>query len=212
MTTSPSRRRVALSNFIQRVPPLRWAKALYIEWRWRRVGRPVPAPHAVKRRVVRSYARRYGLHTLVETGTYLGDMVAGTAGSFRSVYSIELDSQLAEAATRRFANVPKIMILQGDSGEQIAKVLDKIDEPALFWLDAHYSEGETARGLDETPILRELAHVLDQPVGHVLLIDDARDFTGKGGYPSIPELEAFVRARLPGWKLSVSDDIIRIHG
>src|SRR5688572_27205880 len=47
--------------------------------RWHRRGRPIPAPSAVKYEIVKLYGQRYGLRTLVETGTYNGGLIHATA-------------------------------------------------------------------------------------------------------------------------------------
>ena len=81
----------------------------------------------------------------------------------------------------------------------------------MFWLDAHYSSGVTARGVVDSPIAQELETIFSHPAkGHVILIDDAREFTGHGGYPTIEELYEFVLARKPGWRMLVYNDMIRI--
>jgi hypothetical protein len=45
----------------------------------------------------------------------------------------------------------------------------------------------------------------------VILIDDARCFTGENDYPTLDELKSFVAERKPNHKFSVEHDIIRIH-
>ncbi len=190
----------------------------YLAWdalaapvRWRLRGRPVPPPASVKRRIVRSCLRRYGLRQFVETGTYLGTMVRAVRRMVDRVWSIELDHVLARHAARTFARDPRVVIIEGDSGDRLPEVLRELDSPALFWLDSHYSGGITARGDLDSPILRELEYIAANPItGHVLLIDDARCFTGEGGYPTLDRLRAFIADRRPDWTVAISDDIIRI--
>jgi glycosyltransferase involved in cell wall biosynthesis len=168
-------------------------------------------PHVVKRRVVRDYAKRYGATTLVETGTYMGDMVAAMSHSFRRIYTIELQPSFFAKARARFARKHHVTVLHGDSGREIARVSTWLDEPALFWLDAHYSGGTTARGDLDTPIVAELRHILGSgDIAHVLLIDDARSFTGRDGYPTIEELRELVNRLRPQYVMEVALDIIRI--
>jgi hypothetical protein len=82
----------------------------------------------------------------------------------------------------------------------------------LFWLDAHYCGGMTAKGSEETPVIKELTQVLAHPVaGHVILIDDARCFTGKNGYPTLGEVSAIIRHTHPDWVFECRQDIMRIH-
>ena len=170
----------------------------------------VPAPHAYKQRVVKSFGRRFELTTLVETGTYMGHMLDAVRGRFDRVYSIELDDALFDAAQRRFRMDRHVHILQGDSGELLPRVLAELDAPALFWLDAHYS-GPGTGGEDANPVEREVLMVLRDGVrNHVLLIDDAREFTGSDGYPTLDRLRGLVEENRPDMSMSVDADIIRI--
>lgn len=193
----------------------RWLNALRLRRevaRWERSGRPVPPPHLIKQRTVKEYAARFGTRVMIETGTYTGAMVHATRGLFQRIVSIEVERSLHEKAVRRFAKSPHIELRLGDSEIELPKVLDCLQEPALFWLDGHFSAGVTSRGRLETPILQELEAVLRHPVaGHVILVDDAREFTGQRDYPTLAELRTLVLERRPGFTFEVEDDIIRIH-
>jgi hypothetical protein len=164
----------------------------------------------VKRRTLRDYIRRYGIRTFVETGTFIGDTTAAMAQHVDQVITIELSPDLAERARKRFAQLPRVRVIEGDSGEVLPELLAELEEPALFWLDGHYSAGITARGELETPIRNELEAILGHPVtGHVILIDDARDFTG-GVYPTIEEVTAATRSHPANYVVEVRDDIVRL--
>ncbi len=179
---------------------------------WEKQGRPSPPPHIVKEELIRDYAKTFNTQIMIETGTYLGDMVHAMKKSFKQIISFELDQTLATQAQKRFASDHHIQIVEGDSGKLLGDYLATINEPCLFWLDGHYSGGITAKGTLETPIKNELAAILSHPVdGHVILIDDARCFTGENDYPTIDELQNFVAERKPNHKFSVEHDIIRIH-
>jgi hypothetical protein len=85
-----------------------------------------------------------------------------------------------------------------------------LQQPALFWLDAHYSGPLTARGPLDSPIAQELAAIAAHPVrGHVILIDDMRDFNGTGGYPEASALLASLRDMYPNAAIEIKDDILR---
>ena len=185
-------------------------------YRWLENGRPCPPPHLVKQSVVKEYAHRYRLGTLVETGTYLGFMIRATLNVFQKIHSIELDKALCRRAIRKFSQYRHVSILQGDSGEMLANLLKSLTEPCLFWLDAHHSSGATFKtglGKVATPIVAELEHILAHPKAreHVILIDDAREFTGKNDYPTISQLRELVLRMNPEFSMDVEDDIIRIH-
>lgn len=177
---------------------------------WQEGGRPVPPPASVKQAIVAAYGERFGIRTLVETGTYLGQMVEAQRGRFDRVWSIELDKTLARTARERFKDAKNVAILHGDSGKRLKEVLSASNGPCLFWLDAHYSGEITVRGETDTPIRRELEVVLTGPWEHVILIDDAREL-GSGDYPSLDEIRSIVASHRHDWAVWVKDDIIRVH-
>lgn len=114
-----------------------------------------------------------------------------------------------DEAKERFALASNVFLLEGDSSDLIGSVLARLDGPALFWLDGHWSEENTARGGLDTPVWRELEEILGSPHHHVVLVDDARGF-GTGDYPTLDAVRALVEDRRPGWSCAVADDIIRI--
>jgi hypothetical protein len=158
--------------------------------RWEAAGRPLPAPNLVKREIIRSYARDFSLDVLVETGTYYADKVRALRKDFRQIYSIELDQRLYSMAVARCKRQENAILIQGDSGERIVEVVTRLAGPALFWLDAHYSAGETARGEVNTPIHAELTAVLGDNRRHVVLVDDMREFVHNAeDYPALDAVQ-----------------------
>lgn len=178
---------------------------------WRARGRRGPVPHSVKEARLREAGRRLRLRVLVETGTYLGDMVWALRRDFDEIHSIELDPALHERARARFRGLPNVHLHQGDSGVELGRVVAGLRVPALFWLDGHYSGGVTARGDSDTPVLAELAHVYGGgTLPHAVLIDDAELFGQSPDYPSPAALEARLEQLRPGLRLSVADGIIAV--
>lgn len=171
----------------------------------------MPPPHFVKQDTVIEFAHRFRIRVFIETGTYLGQMVNAVKETFPEIYSVELGKELFERAQKEFAPVKHITILHGDSGEILGQILDRIQKPCLFWLDGHFSEGITARGAVDTPIETELTQILKHPLArrHVILIDDARHFTGECDYPTIQYLKELV-APVGFSNFEVRDDIVRI--
>lgn len=186
---------------------------LYIEYgifREKRKGYPLDVESIRKMNVLKEYKIKYSSQTLIETGTYLGNMIELVHSEFEGIYSIELSKWLAKNARKRFAEYPHIHILEGDSSKILPQILSKINEPCLFWLDAHFSGGITTKGQKYTPIMSELTQILTHPIkNHVILIDDARLFGTKPDYPSISEIETIINA-YPNLSFEVADDIIRI--
>lgn len=178
---------------------------------WKKNGKPVPPPHIYKQRVVKEYGKKYAISTLVETGTYNGDMINAMKKVFKKIYSIELGKSLYLDACARFKDYPHIVLINGDSGFELKKLLTSIDNPCVFWLDAHYSAGNTAKGGIETPIIQELETIFLHSIKkHIVLVDDARLFTGENDYPTIDMLKSFISSKNTNVKMEVIDDITRI--
>lgn len=178
---------------------------------WEKVGKPIPVVHAMKQQMITSYGKKHNIDTLIETGTYLGDMVWAQRKNFTQIYSIELSEELAQKAQKRFKSYPYIHIVQGDSGKKLFELQDAYQTPALFWLDGHYSGGITAQGDKDCPIYGELGAIFQTNKNHVLLIDDAREFVGKGDYPSLEELSGFILKIYPNSIIHVENDIIVVE-
>jgi hypothetical protein len=179
---------------------------------WESQGKPAPPPHVIKENTIKEYARNFNTRTLIETGTYKGDMVQAMKKHFDRVVSFELDPLLHEEARKRFAADQNVSIVLGDSGQILGEHLASITEPCLFWLDGHYSGGITAKADLNTPIKNELHQILNHNVsGHVILVDDARCFNGEDDYPILQQLKDFILNIKPEWEFSVHDDIIRVH-
>ncbi len=180
---------------------------------WEIEGRPPPPPDIVKRGMIKAYARQFGCSYLVETGTFFGDTIQAMLDTFERIWSIELAPDLAAAAQRRFATHKHVQIIEGDSSEVLREIVPRLDQATLFWLDGHWNGDElTAKGQTASPLLAELETVLAEPPGrHVILIDDARAFTGVGDYPALSDIREFVQARWQQPQFYVLDDAIRIH-
>lgn len=175
---------------------------------WRLRGNPDPPPSPVKRSMLVEFGKRHRLRTLVETGTYKADTVRCLRHSFDAIFSIEMDEGLFAKAVQRCHGQSNASLFLGDSTYVLPEILERLDEPALFWLDAHYSGGTTAAGTVETPILAEAKAVLGNPIrGHVILIDDCREFArGAPDYPPIERLQAL--AEEAKYSIEMRNDVI----
>ncbi len=183
-----------------------------------------PSSPAYKQQEIIRLAQQAHINTFIETGTYQGDTTAICASHFAQLTTIELSKELHAAAVKRFADQPHIKVLQGDSASVIAETLTTLNEPALFWLDAHYSMGLTAKAEKNTPIVEEVISILSHKVkNHIILIDDARCFHPKypdqfigeaanslRGYPTLTELIQLVK-QYGNYRCYIVNDIIRIH-
>jgi hypothetical protein len=204
-------------KFLRRMPFYSAYKSLFHYpdyWYWRLRPHPKRSPHLVKQRALLEYARKYGLRTLVETGTYYGEMVAALKTSFDRVDSVESVPELARAAARKFKSHPHVRIFEGESQNVIPQILASLTEPALFWLDAGYY---TWDGLDRDKqrLAMELEAILnDRILSHVVLIDDASTLkfrVGNNPEPSnIRERQENLSGAFPTRQVDIRNDIVRI--
>ncbi len=182
-----------LSQVARKMGP---ASPAVLDW-WGRECDP-PPPSARKRQLLHETLCFHRLQVAIETGTFLGDTTAFLADRCHSVITMELDPGLAARARERFHDREEVTVLEGDSGELLKGVLAGVDEPALFWLDGHFSgvhEGvQTARGEADTPLRSELETIVAWPYApaSAILIDDARMF-GLPDYPTLDEIREMVR-------------------
>lgn len=169
-------------------------------------------PHKRKEKAIIDYCDSSHYNTFIETGTYMGEMVYSLRNYFKTLYTIELSRDLYEIAKNHFREFGHIKFLQGDSGIVLGKIIDKLNEPSILWLDGHYSGGITEKGESETPIMKELQSIFSSPYSHIILIDDARCF-GNSDFPDYPSIEAlkdFIKTHRPSCSIEIKDDIIRI--
>ena len=202
----------AFRRMLQRTPFYGAYKAIghYPDyWYWILRGRPTRSPHLLKQKVVREYGERFGLRTLIETGTYYGEMVVAMKKRFDRIYSIEFVPELAERAQRKFSNDPHVRIFCGDSGAVMPEVLALVNGPALFWLDAGYYGWVGKRG-NEQRLSAELGMILSHPHQHIILLDDARGLTGRDGIPSVNDVKNYVEKAFPRRRVEVMYDVMRI--
>lgn len=121
-------------------------------------------------------ARTNSCTIFVETGTSRGNTTRWAANHFKTVHTIERAKSLYELYREKLAKIDGVTPHLGDSRDILPKIVDGIHgERAVFWLDGHWSGGETAGEDDECPLLDELA-CLSSRTGDIILIDDARLF------------------------------------
>lgn len=130
---------------------------------------------------VGSYFRRFRRPIFVETGTLVGNgLWCALQAGFDQCQSIEIHEHQYQAACERFQQEiqqGRVRLHHGDSGKLLPTVVDNLDHPTLFWLDAHMSQNYGPQLAKACPALEELAAIDRSEIRtHVILIDDVACF------------------------------------
>jgi len=153
----------------------------------------------------------------VETGTYLGGTTRWAATQFDRVHTIEQAEQLYQQHSPGLAAMPNVTTHLGDSRTILPSIVAGLEDcRATFWLDGHYSGGETAGEHDECPLLDELISLGDRRTD-IILIDDARLFLTAppsphqpSAWPTFADIIRQLPAAAAGRFVQVIDDVIFI--
>ncbi len=96
-------------------------------------------PHGVLWRIYLRYPSYRGIKVFIETGTFMGKTAIQESRYFRDVHTIELNEQLFEGNKSTFKSYKNIYAYKGDTVDVLPDILRRIDEPCVFFLDAHWS-------------------------------------------------------------------------
>ena len=112
----------------------------------------------------------------IETGTYNGDTTFAFEPLFNKVYTIEF-SEKYHNQTKNNYHGNKIDFILGDSSIVFESLLPTITDNSIFFLDGHWSGGETGKSSKDCPLEEEIAHI-NHLFKHdaILIIDDYRLF------------------------------------
>lgn len=179
--------------------------------RWNRSNNPVPVPHVVKQNIIHKYKNKYHIHTFIESGTYLGDMVWAQRNNFDKIYSIELSKELVVFNRKRFSKYPHIEIIQGDSGKILSTLIKELNEKSLFWLDGHYSGEDSARGDKDCPVAEEVKAILSSGIEHIIIMSDAGSFTGQRDFPTLEGISSYITNIYPETQIHIENDCIIVE-
>jgi len=165
--------------------------------------------------IISKLRKTYGVRTFVETGTYTGDTANWASQEFEKVITIEISESLYRKAVRKYGGKANIEFLLGNSGDKLSEIVPKLDSPSIFWLDAHWSGGETCGEMDECPLIQEIQAINTSNHDHFLFIDDARLFTSPPPHPhkieQWPTIDAVIETLNSGkhrYYIVINEDVI----
>lgn len=132
--------------------------------------------------LVETLALDCGIEAAIETGTFYGAGSLALRTVFPRVWSIDASEEMFRKTTRKFGKIPGLTFLNGSSPDILDALASQINEPAVFWLDAHAASDVYAlsESLHQCPLMEELEALRKFPciATSCLLIDDARAFFG----------------------------------
>jgi hypothetical protein len=151
------------------------------------------------------------LDVFVEGGTYKGGTAKSMGEKFRKIFTIEKSDIMFEIAKENLKDTNNITLLKGDTREHLDSIIAN-NENILFWLDAHWSGGDTYGEEDECPLIEELDIIFKYNKNYVILIDDARLFLAPPPYPhnfnNWQSLTDIMKAIPESWELIEFEDVI----
>ena len=170
-----------------------------------------PPPHFIKQ----SLLLRHGINksVWVETGTYLGQTTKFLSENFRFVHSIEPSKKCMRIAKRNLRFSKNVALYEGTSELCLEAICSSLKGDICFWLDGHYSEGITFKGIVDTPILFEL-NTIKKYLGNfsntVILIDDIRtSHFDKNNYPPLSFYANWAESVGMDWTIELDSFIIK---
>lgn len=151
--------------------------------------------------------------TFVETGTFKGNTAIWAKEHFQKVYSIELSKFIYD----KYCNELKdkgINAIYGDSRSVLPTIIEEVqNERCVFWLDGHWSGGDTYGANDECPLIDELNCLTDRN-RDIIMIDDARLFLSAPplphkprNWPTVTEIINLLQSS-SGRYIQIIDDVI----
>lgn len=158
--------------------------------------------------------KNLGLDVFVEGGTYRGGTAKKMSEFFKKVYTIEKSDVMYDIAKENLKDISNVTMLKGDTREHLTQILDSNDN-IIFWLDAHWSGGDTYGEEDECPLVEELNIIFKYPKNYVILIDDARLFLAPPPHPhkfqNWPSLKEIMDVLPMNKEITIFEDVIYIY-
>jgi hypothetical protein len=112
----------------------------------------------------------------IETGTLNGDTTFSLEPYFDKLYTIEF-SEKYYSNTKNKYNGNKINFILGDSSIVFESLLPNITDKCIFFLDGHWSGGDTGHSNKDCPLEEEITHINNLFTNDaIIIIDDFRLF------------------------------------
>ena len=136
-----------------------------------------PPPYFIKQICIKRNAVEQSV--FVETGTCYGDTTKFLSTFSKKVISLEPAIELYKKSEVLLADYKNVQLLNGTSEDIFPVLIPTLKGNVSFWLDGHFSGGNTFKGKTETPIIIELAEIKKSIKNFdkvSILVDDFRCF------------------------------------
>ena len=112
----------------------------------------------------------------IETGTHNGGTTFALEPFFDTLHTIEFSEHYYQNTKNKY-NGNKINFILGDSSVVFESLLPTITEDCVFFLDGHWSGGDTGCSAKDCPLNEEITHI-NNLFQHnaIIIIDDFRLF------------------------------------
>lgn len=117
-------------------------------------------------------------NVFVETGTCAGETILAVQPYFETLYTVEIMERdyLFFDQKKNDLQIDNIKNYLGDSSKVLPEILNVLSEKdnCIFWLDGHWSSGDTGRGEKDCPLIEECLSIdeLYKSEKAIILIDD----------------------------------------
>ena len=179
---------------------------------WKKNNFTENAPQYIKEKIF----LKYGILDApwIETGTYYGTTTDFLNKQFSSdIHTIEPSKYYYDKAVINFRKNRKIILYHGKSEKVLPQLLLNLKKEGVkkinFWLDGHYSGGQTFKGEKEYPLEEELLAIENYLPSYekiTILIDDIRlllphSINFRNDYPSVDILVDWSRKNNFSWRI-----------
>jgi hypothetical protein len=139
-------------------------------------------------------------YNFIETGTHKGDTIFAMEPYFNKLYTIEFSEKYYRNTKSMYAGT-KIEFIQGDSSIVFNSLLPTITDKCIFFLDGHYSYGDTGQSEKDCPLIEEITSIYTLFQNEAIIIIDDHRLLG---------LDDNGKSKFPGWGHITKDILLNI--
>jgi len=141
----------------------------------------------------------------IETGTHVGTTTLQMVDYFDIIHTIELKEPEFRGVQKIIdeKGISNITQYLGDSRTYLPKIIENINEPCVFWLDAHWHQSTA-------PLMENLESISQHSIkNHLILVDDVRQLR-MWGCPMLEKTLQYCKDKFPQHHIYAENDIIHI--